>query len=115
MGFGHVLAVLAGFSSAFVAICSRKSARCSVWMLTLSPAASSVLIFGLLPLTPVVDDFSMQRMLDSPLPALGWTIVLFLCSLLTSAMGSAGYKWCPAALSTMVSTAARMVWGYLAQ
>lgn len=72
-------------------------------------------MFGFLPLTPMVDDFALQRLLDAPWQAFGWTTVLFLTSILTCTLGSAGYKWCPAALSVTSSTAARMFWGYLAQ
>jgi len=112
---GYIFAILGGAAQAGIAICSRKTGPMSVMWPTISTMVQSAICFVVLSWTPLLEDYTIAPALDDPLQALGWfALLLFQC---TTAIGtsSCGAQWCPAAVSTTVNTAARMVWGYLAQ
>lgn len=112
---GYVLSVLAGLSQAGSSIAARKSGTASVSIMTEVTMLMSGVTFWLLPLTPLVEDFSLEPLPGEPWRALGYLCLLWSCGLLAVGMTTAGSKWVPAAVSQTVGTASRMLWGYVAQ
>eukprot|EP00929_Paragymnodinium_shiwhaense_P058012 TRINITY_DN2905_c0_g1_i1.p1 TRINITY_DN2905_c0_g1~~TRINITY_DN2905_c0_g1_i1.p1 ORF type:complete len:374 (-),score=52.53 TRINITY_DN2905_c0_g1_i1:371-1492(-) len=117
-GSGHVLAYLlalaGGFSLSCVAIAARKASKTSVWIFNLSPCAACTFAFLCLPLTPAMDDATMQPLLDKPEQGLAWLLLLTVLSVGTIGLNTAGSMWCPAAVSATLSSASRILFGYLA-
>lgn len=111
---GHVLAVVGGAMQAGLAICSRKSGEASPMWGTLSTTTWSSIAFFVLPCTPLVEDYVLEPLWAKPVTATLWVAVLVVCLFASISSSSAGSQWCPAAVSTTVGTASRMIWGYLA-
>jgi len=112
--FAYAFAVFAGFCLSCIAICARKAADTSVWLFNLSPAAWGAVYFMLLPLSPLVDDSSLQSLLDSPAEGTGWIVFHIILLILAIATNSAGSMWCPAAVSATVNSTSRILCGYVA-
>lgn len=112
---GCGLAVAGGFAAAGIAISSRKSGTVSVWWLTLCTLFLSGNAFVILPWMGAVEDFSLEPFKHSTWNVMLWVMLLLGIMLLAILSSSAGNQWCPAAVSATIGTAARMVWGYLAE
>eukprot|EP00405_Crypthecodinium_cohnii_P032304 CAMPEP_0206516346 /NCGR_PEP_ID=MMETSP0324_2-20121206/63327_1 /ASSEMBLY_ACC=CAM_ASM_000836 /TAXON_ID=2866 /ORGANISM="Crypthecodinium cohnii, Strain Seligo" /LENGTH=435 /DNA_ID=CAMNT_0054009291 /DNA_START=241 /DNA_END=1548 /DNA_ORIENTATION=- len=112
---GYLLAVLGGTAQAGIAIASRKSGEVSLEAMNVITLLMLALANGLLPQTPLLEDATLTPALEAPWTALGWMAILALAALTAISTASAGSAWCPAAVSTTAGTAARMVWGYLAE
>jgi len=112
---GYVLAVLAGFMSACVAISCRKAGNASMHVMNSSACILNGIGFMALPYTPLIDDSSLRPMLISPFEALGLIGTIFIVTVLSTAANTGGSAWCPAAVSSTINTAARMVFGYFAE
>jgi len=111
----YLLAVASGVFFACVFIAARKAEGASVWHHAMPACAVSAFVWILLPCTPLVEEASLSQMVASPVQALGWLAWLVMSSVVSITTNSAGSKLCPAAVSATVSTASRMVFGYLAQ
>lgn len=112
---GLALASMSGLTQASLYICARKSSKSSLLMLNLSPALFCALVFGILPVTPFVDDYSLAPVVRSPLWAIALVTTFFLIAFGAMATNSAASSWCPAAVSATTSTGSKMVSGYIAQ
>mmetsp|Transcript_26231 Transcript_26231/g.47930 ORF Transcript_26231/g.47930 Transcript_26231/m.47930 type:complete len:385 (+) Transcript_26231:42-1196(+) len=112
---GYLVAAASGFMQACVFISARKLNGTPVQLLNMSPAGFCVIAFGLLPSTPLLEDFSLQPVWDHPL--LGLSIVAAYAALLASGIVtySVAGMWCPAAVSATMTTGSKMLSGYLAQ
>jgi len=115
MVLGWTLALLAGVTQALIFITSRKSGNTPVVFLVLSTSIAHAVVCAILPYTPLVDDFPVERLAASPYKALAVIALLFMAMALSSVFNSAGAKWCPAAVSATMTTAAAIVFGYAAQ
>eukprot|EP00929_Paragymnodinium_shiwhaense_P058013 TRINITY_DN2905_c0_g1_i2.p1 TRINITY_DN2905_c0_g1~~TRINITY_DN2905_c0_g1_i2.p1 ORF type:complete len:373 (-),score=51.14 TRINITY_DN2905_c0_g1_i2:360-1478(-) len=110
----YLLALAGGFSLSCVAIAARKASKTSVWIFNLSPCAACTFAFLCLPLTPIMDDATMQPLLRNPEHGLAWLLLLTLLSVGAIGCNTAGCMWCPAAVSATLSSAARILFGYVA-
>mmetsp|Transcript_12053 Transcript_12053/g.22127 ORF Transcript_12053/g.22127 Transcript_12053/m.22127 type:complete len:388 (+) Transcript_12053:70-1233(+) len=112
---GYIVAAASGFMQACVFISARKSHGTPLLLLNMSPAGFCVIAFGVLPSTPLLEDFSLEPVWDYPLLGLG--LVAAYAVLLAGGMctNSAAGMWCPAAVSATMNTGSKMLSGYLAQ
>eukprot|EP00929_Paragymnodinium_shiwhaense_P010949 TRINITY_DN11605_c0_g1_i1.p1 TRINITY_DN11605_c0_g1~~TRINITY_DN11605_c0_g1_i1.p1 ORF type:complete len:291 (+),score=37.01 TRINITY_DN11605_c0_g1_i1:110-982(+) len=109
----YALAVLAGFSMSCIAICARKADKTDVWVFNLSPSAAGI-SFILASSTPLLDDATLSPLLEHPGQAFGWLALNVVLIAGSIACNSAGSMWCPAAVSATMSSAARILFGYVA-
>eukprot|EP00931_Biecheleriopsis_adriatica_P063470 TRINITY_DN38443_c0_g1_i1.p1 TRINITY_DN38443_c0_g1~~TRINITY_DN38443_c0_g1_i1.p1 ORF type:complete len:385 (+),score=64.76 TRINITY_DN38443_c0_g1_i1:47-1201(+) len=112
---GYFFGPAAGLFKACMYISSRKSGRTSPWMLALSTYAQFCIVFMILPLTPLVDDFSLAILPASPWQALGWFFALSMVVSVRVPILSLGAMLCPAAISATLDNASNMVLGYAVQ
>jgi len=113
--FGYFLAIAAGCAGAGIAVSLRKAGKTSLVWPTFSTCLLSACVVTALIHTPLVHDFSMQPILESPGYGVAWTGILCLCTIGAVLACSAGGAWCPAAVSSTIGTASRMLCGYLAE
>jgi len=112
---GYMLAVLAGFTQACIAISCRKAGNASMYFMNSATLMVNGIGFVALPYTPFIEDASLRPLLLSPLAAAAWIGLIFIVTVLSTAANSGGSVWCPAAVSATINTAARMVFGYFAE
>jgi drug/metabolite transporter (DMT)-like permease len=112
---GYILAAASGLTQACVFISARKSNKSSLLLLNFSPAFFCTLAFGLIPLTPVIDDSSLAPVANSPLTAAAFLAMFVSIQFGAMTTNSAASSWCPAAVSATVNTGAKMVSSYIAQ
>jgi len=112
---GYAFALLTGLFKAACCITARSSTDTSVLFVTFS---TSCIIGGTtmaLPYLSPLDDFSLEKLIDYPFWAACLLLGISSILLLTSLMYSTATQLCPAAISSMVNSAASMVVGYIAQ
>lgn len=114
--YGQALAPISGLANAMAFICVRLSGKTSAWYPPLCTSALSFLVCMVLPVVfPRIESLSAELLTRNPLQTAG--IVTVTCSITFSAMSLKyiGPRFCPAAISTTVFCASKLVFGYLAQ
>eukprot|EP00746_Dinoflagellata_sp_MGD_P004777 gnl/MRDRNA2_/MRDRNA2_109242_c0_seq1.p1 gnl/MRDRNA2_/MRDRNA2_109242_c0~~gnl/MRDRNA2_/MRDRNA2_109242_c0_seq1.p1 ORF type:complete len:381 (-),score=62.12 gnl/MRDRNA2_/MRDRNA2_109242_c0_seq1:130-1272(-) len=112
---GSMFAVGSGFFAACTFIASRKAPETPVHFFTISISVQSALYASVLVSCDVMKDFSLDAAMASPLRAVGVLGAMLVLTLGSMSANAGGSRWCPAAVSATISTAMRMVCGYLAQ
>jgi len=111
----YILALLSGCSQACIALCSRKSGPISVLWPTVSACLQSAIWYCVLTWTGVINDFTLEPIEDHPGRAVGLFVLVLCLTAGTVGLTSCGAQWCPATITTVLSSSASLVWGYLAQ
>lgn len=112
---GYVFALMSGLSRAVAMVCARKPGKVPVSYMSASTTSSGLLMFLLLPMTPLLESRPLGPVLSAPgLAAL--SVAGNLLSMVVSTIaGSTGSMLCPAVVSATIFTASGMLFGYISQ
>jgi drug/metabolite transporter (DMT)-like permease len=112
-GLGYSFALVGGFCQAGIAVCSRKIGGLSLWWSTLPVAVFSSLAWFALSALGILNDFTFQHPLASPVECLLWCVLLFILGTSAIVAQNAAGQCCRTSVIATVGTGARMVWGYV--
>jgi len=112
---GFFVAALSGFFQAGIFITQRKLNGVPMVLVSAFPFAFIGLLFGVMPITPLVSDPPME--IFSSMPLLGVALVLGMALVIASSTAAltAGASWCSAAVSATVNTGSKILASYAAQ